>query len=83
VEFDDAPAGRVRLRPGIVLVDFQRLITSTSHSTFGPGSPPAGGVGDAAAGADEPDVDCPVCGEPVPWDAVFCPHGGHPIRDRT
>jgi hypothetical protein len=78
VEIDDAAAGRVRLREGITLVDFQHLITATSHSTFGPGSS-ATAVEAALGAVEKEEVPCPVCGEPVPASATFCPHGGHSI----
>jgi hypothetical protein len=77
VEIDDAAAGRVRLREGLAQVDFQRLITSSSHSTFGPGSGAA--AVEAVLGAvEEQIVACPVCGRPIPAGAAFCPYGGHP-----
>ncbi|MEV5343094.1 vWA domain-containing protein, partial [Streptomyces sp. NPDC052676] len=42
VEISDAGAGRVTLRPEVTAVDFQHLITASSHSTYGPVSGAAG-----------------------------------------
>ncbi|MCQ0002132.1 VWA domain-containing protein [Streptomyces sudanensis] len=80
VEVVDAAAGRVRLRPDLNPVDFQHLITASSHSTYGPGpdDDPPGGPG----GASTATVPCPECAGRAPADARFCPRCGHPLRER-
>lgn len=80
VEIIDAAAGRVRLRPGVAAVDFEHLITASSHSTYGPGSGSADGVdllGPAAA-----TVRCPACDGKAPAGARFCPLCGHRLQER-
>ncbi|MCF3962340.1 vWA domain-containing protein [Streptomyces fuscigenes] len=78
VEIDDAARGRVRLRDGSHVVDFQRLITSTGHSTFGPGTSTA--EIEAALDADTvATLPCPVCGCPTPVGATYCNDSGHVI----
>ncbi|MFI2226094.1 VWA domain-containing protein [Streptomyces fradiae] len=63
-DIEDAAAGRLRLRPDLAPIDFEHLITASSHSTYGPepddpapppGLPPhpPGGAGtDPATGPD-------------------------------
>ena len=79
VEILDPVAGRVRLRKDIAAVDFQHLIVSASHSTYGPDS---GGTSDPREGPVA-TMPCPVCRRKVPVTAVFCPRGGHRIERAT
>lgn len=81
VEIVDAEAGRVRLRPGVAAVDFEHLITASSHSTYGPESGSDDGFvlgGPAAA-----TVRCPACRGQAPATARFCPLCGHDLKERA
>ncbi|MFI6033553.1 VWA domain-containing protein [Streptomyces sp. NPDC051315] len=80
VEIVDAAAGRVRLRPGVAAVDFEHLITASSHSTYGPGSGSADGPEVMAPAAAT--VRCPACDGKASADARFCPLCGHRLRER-
>lgn len=97
VEIVDAEAGQVRLRPEVTAVDFQHLITASSHSTYGPvsgtGAPAAPGAGGAggpsgisglggAGGPGGTTVPCPACSNKAPATARFCPSCGHPFGER-
>ncbi|WP_051203437.1 VWA domain-containing protein [Streptomyces thermolilacinus] len=82
VVVEDAATGRVRLRPDLAPVDFEHLITASSHSTYGPeqddGDTPDGpGAGPAPA-----TVACPACDGRAPATARFCPRCGHRLRER-
>ncbi|MGQ4422065.1 VWA domain-containing protein [Streptomyces violaceoruber] len=82
VRIQDAPSGRVALRPEVTAVDFQHLITASSHSTYGPASGTGTGVGTgsgAAGGAPGggATVPCPACSRKAPAAARFCPACGH------
>jgi hypothetical protein len=81
VEVLDAEAGRVRLRPGVAAVDFEHLITASSHSTYGPDADSTDDVflGDPVAAT----VRCPSCQERTPATARFCPLCGHDLRERA
>jgi hypothetical protein len=88
VEIVDAEAGQVRLRPEVTAVDFQHLITASSHSTYGPvsgtgasgtsGAAGAGGTGETAGVT----VPCPACHRKVPATSRFCTFCGHPFEER-
>ncbi|MER5291200.1 VWA domain-containing protein [Streptomyces pharetrae] len=83
VEIEDAQTGRVRLRADVQAVDFQHLITASSHSTYGPASGTGSAAG-AAAGAVGPGtatVPCPACSKQAPAAARFCPYCGHSFRE--
>ncbi|MFC9287365.1 VWA domain-containing protein [Streptomyces sp. NPDC057052] len=80
VEIDDPAAGRVRLRPGVAAVDFEHLITASSHSTYGPASDTADPV--AAGGPGAATLRCPACEGEVPAAARFCPLCGHGLQGR-
>ncbi|MGV9944362.1 VWA domain-containing protein [Streptomyces sp. NPDC003401] len=80
VEIDDPAAGRVRLRPGVAAVDFEHLITASSHSTYGPASDTADPV--LAGGPGPATLRCPACEGEVPAAARFCPRCGHGLRGR-
>jgi hypothetical protein len=81
VEIHDAAAGRVRLRPDLLPVDFQHLITASSRSTYGP---ELDGPGAATGPGGQPDATapCPACGEQTPASAKFCPLCGHRFEAR-
>lgn len=70
VEIKDAAAGVVTLREDIRPVDFQHLITASSHSTYGPepGAPPA----DPGLQVGAALAPCPACGRRTPVRAGFC-----------
>ncbi|MEV5317436.1 VWA domain-containing protein [Streptomyces sp. NPDC052687] len=85
VEIVDARAAQVRLRPDVTAVDFQRLITGTSHTTYGPvsgtgasGSSGVGGTGEAAGVT----VPCPACHRKVPAKSRFCTFCRHSFAER-
>ncbi|BBC31347.1 hypothetical protein SGFS_026410 [Streptomyces graminofaciens] len=80
VEIVDATAGRVRIRSGVAAIDFEHLITASSHSTYGPASAP--GSGALPAGAAGATVRCPACEQKAPVTARFCPTCGHRIGER-
>ncbi|MFJ8692199.1 VWA domain-containing protein [Streptomyces roseolilacinus] len=90
VEVVDAAAGRVRLRPDLAPVDFEHLITASSHSTYGPeqddGDAPEGPGGPltagTAAGPGAATLPCPACDGRAPVTARFCPRCGHRLRER-
>ncbi|MER5493046.1 VWA domain-containing protein [Streptomyces sp. NPDC002490] len=69
-----APAGPVRLRPGVTTADFEHLITASSRSTFGPPSAGATAVPQLTTAARTTCVDC---ARPAPATARFCPSCGH------
>ncbi len=77
VEILDPAAGRVRLRPDLAHIDFQHLITASSHSSYGP-EPQRPGSTSGPLGATLP---CPACAEPTPAAARFCPHCRHRLRE--
>ncbi|MFJ6654830.1 VWA domain-containing protein [Streptomyces sp. NPDC091377] len=79
VEIEDAEMGRVRLRPGVRAVDFEHLITESSHSTYGPASDLSTGRG-RGAGAGGATVTCPGCSRQAPATARFCPTCRHDFR---
>lgn len=71
VDIHDAAAGIVSLHRDIDPVDFQHLITASTHSTYGPepgGPAPDPGVQQGAA-----LTDCPQCARRIPSKARFCP----------
>lgn len=78
VEVVDAAAGRVRLRPDLAPVDFEHLITTSSHSTYGP-EPDDGDAPRDPATATAP---CPACDGRAPVTARFCPRCGHRLQER-
>ncbi|WP_240926156.1 VWA domain-containing protein [Streptomyces sp. JB150] len=88
VEIVDAGAAQVRLRPEVTAIDFQHLITASSHSTYGPvsgidasgtsGAAGAGGTGESAGAT----VPCPACHRKVPATSRFCTYCGHPFAER-
>ncbi|MEU0338433.1 VWA domain-containing protein [Streptomyces bobili] len=85
VEIDDPAAGRVRLRPGVAAVDFEHLITASSHSTYGPASGAADAMTPAsllAGGPGAATVRCAACDGRVPAAARFCPLCGHGLSGR-
>jgi VWA domain-containing protein len=71
VEIHDAAAGHVSLRPGLEPVDFQHLITASSHTTPSPapGDPPLP-AGFLVPGT--PTASCPRCTAAFPVGARFC-----------
>ncbi|MFI2435671.1 VWA domain-containing protein [Streptomyces sp. NPDC018693] len=75
VEIDDAAAGRARLRPDVAAVDFEHLITASSHTTYGPRNGTGGAAGDAGPG--KATVRCPNCSGTAPATARFCPACRH------
>ncbi|MFG2678655.1 VWA domain-containing protein [Streptomyces sp. NPDC048392] len=87
VRIDDAQTGRVTLRPDVTAVDFQHLITASSHSTYGPA--PGGGTGTGAAAGTAAGggagggatVRCPVCSNTAPAAARFCPSCRHRFEE--
>ncbi|MFG3074941.1 VWA domain-containing protein [Streptomyces sp. NPDC048225] len=83
VRIEDAQGGRVALRPDVAAVDFQHLITASSHSTYGPA--PGTGTAGAAPGVapgDGATVRCPACSHKAPAGARFCPSCGHRFEAR-
>ncbi|MFD9073525.1 VWA domain-containing protein [Streptomyces lasiicapitis] len=85
VRIDDASAGRVTLRPDVTAVDFEHLITASSHSSYGPASGTGGdsaAEGTAAAPLGRATVPCPVCSHKAPAAARFCPSCGHGFEAR-
>ncbi|HZF88751.1 VWA domain-containing protein [Streptomyces sp.] len=83
VEIEDARTGRVRLRSEVQAVDFQHLITASSHSTYGPSSGTGSAAGaTGAAGPGTATLLCPACSKKAPAAARFCPHCGHPFQER-
>jgi hypothetical protein len=82
---EDAPGGRVVLRPDVEAVDFQHLITAFSHSTYGPASGTGTGTGSGVAGAAPrggATVRCPACQAGAPAEARFCPSCRRPFEAR-
>ncbi|UWE08598.1 VWA domain-containing protein [Actinacidiphila bryophytorum] len=71
VDIEDAAAGAVSLRPDIDPVDFQHLITASSHSTYGP--EPGGPAPDPGVQLGAALRDCPSCSRRIPAMARFCP----------
>ncbi|GAA2244012.1 VWA domain-containing protein [Streptomyces amakusaensis] len=83
VEIDDARAGQVRLRSEVTAVDFERLITASSHSTYGPASGTGtGSATDAAGPGGGAAVPCPSCAHQAPATARFCPSCRHRFPGR-
>jgi hypothetical protein len=82
VRVDDAAAGRVALRPEVTAVDFEHLITASSHSTYGPASGTGAGTTTGAGGTGGATVPCPVCVKKAPAGARFCPACGHRFEER-
>ncbi|MEV5443304.1 VWA domain-containing protein [Streptomyces sp. NPDC052644] len=80
VHIEDAATGRVRLRPDLAPVDFEHLITASSHSTYGPEQDEDDPLG--APGAATATVACPACDGRAPAAARFCPRCGHALRER-
>ncbi|MER6343786.1 VWA domain-containing protein [Streptomyces sp. NPDC001595] len=84
VAIEDAASGRVRLRADVTAVDFEHLITASSHSTYGPASGtasgPASGTGAARPGGAT--VRCPACSAKAPAGGRFCPSCGHRFEER-
>ncbi|MFA3878935.1 VWA domain-containing protein [Streptomyces sp. MMCC 100] len=83
VRIEDARGGRVALRADVTAVDFQHLITASSHSTYGPasGTGPGSDTAGAAPGGGA-TVDCPACSHKAPAAARFCPSCGHRFEAR-
>lgn len=79
VDIQDAAAGVVSLRPDIAPVDFQHLITASSHSTYGP--EPGGPVPDRGVQMGAVLTDCPACARRIPSKARFCPLCGHVLGE--
>lgn len=76
VEIRDAAAGDVSLRPGLKAVDFQHLITTSTHTTPSTDlgvSPPA-----AHFGPETRTAPCPHCASPRPVGAGYCGACGKP-----
>ncbi|MFI0939360.1 VWA domain-containing protein [Streptomyces sp. NPDC021020] len=72
VEIHDADTGRVTLRAHVDPVDFQHLMTASSHTTHGPdGSAPAG---PPRQGGEL--VPCPECHRRYPARSRFCGNCG-------
>ncbi|WP_228980631.1 VWA domain-containing protein [Streptomyces sp. DH12] len=95
VEIVDAAAGQVRLRPDLAPIDFEHLITASSHSTYGPdgddeaalpdGPASPAGAGTGARPTAHPasaTAPCPACGGRSPVAARFCPRCGHRLQER-
>ncbi|HLL32631.1 MAG TPA: VWA domain-containing protein [Streptomyces sp.] len=85
VEITDARAGQVRLRPEVTAVDFQHLITASSHSTYGPvsGADASGTAGAGATGGTAgATVSCPACQRKVLVTSRFCTFCRHPFEER-
>ncbi len=84
VRIEDAQEGRVALRPDVAAVDFQHLITASSHSTYGPA--PGTGAGSNGTAGTAPGtsatVRCPACSHRAPATARFCPSCGHRFEAR-
>lgn len=76
VDIQDAAGGRVVLRPGLDPVDFQHLMTASSHSTYGPGS---AGAGPEADGRPAGLTGCPHCGKLIRASARFCQECGRRV----
>ncbi|MFG1806260.1 VWA domain-containing protein [Streptomyces sp. NPDC049040] len=74
VDIHDAAAGEVSLRQDIEPVDFEHLITASSHSTYGP--EPGGQGADPGLQAGAALVSCRVCERRIPARSAFCPHCG-------
>ncbi|WP_333770742.1 VWA domain-containing protein [Streptomyces sp. IBSBF 2435] len=79
VEIHDAAAGQVSLRRDIKPVDFQHLITASSHSTYGP--EPGGPAPDPGTQPGAVLAPCPACGRRVPVKARFCPRCGRTLGE--
>lgn len=79
VEIHDAAEGVVALRGDIKPVDFQHLITASSHSTYGP--EPGGPAADPGVQAGAALAPCPACGRRIPATARFCPRCGHALGE--
>jgi von Willebrand factor type A domain/zinc-ribbon domain len=75
VEVLDPAAGRVVLRPGVQAVDFEYLITVSTHSDYDP--EPGGAGADPVTRVAAELTHCPDCGARVPADADFCPRCGN------
>ncbi|MFJ3163522.1 VWA domain-containing protein [Streptomyces kanasensis] len=76
VEIVDAATGQVRLRPDLAPIDFEHLITASSHSTYGPGADDDTGP---AAPADRPGPAAPARpGTPAARPGVADRPGGPP-----
>ncbi|MGW3192442.1 VWA domain-containing protein [Streptomyces ardesiacus] len=84
VRIEDAQEGRVALRPDVTAVDFQHLITASSHSTYGPAPGTATGRTGTAGTAPGTGVTvgCPACSHRAPATARFCPSCGHRFEAR-
>ncbi|MEU3446264.1 VWA domain-containing protein [Streptomyces thermolilacinus] len=82
VEVEDAATGRVRLRPDLAPVDFEHLITASSHSTYGPEQDDDHTPDGLGAGPAPATVACPACDGRAPAAARFCPRCGHRLRER-
>lgn len=75
VDVHDPAAGHVTLRAHVDPVDFQHLLTASSHTTHGPdGSAPAG---PPRQGGEL--VPCPACGHRFPARSRFCGDCGAPM----
>ena len=84
VEIHDAATGRVVLRDEVQPVDFEYLITVSTHSDYGPapvGQVPGGAPVAPAVPAEL--TDCLACGARMPADAAFCPKCGHPTGEAS
>lgn len=82
VEIRDPAAGHVVLRAGVQQIDFEYLITMSTHTTQGPTADgrPAGGVPvQPVAGL----TDCQNCHARVPSTAKFCPKCRNPLAPRV
>jgi hypothetical protein len=79
VDIHDAAAGIVSLRRKIDPVDFQHLITASSHSTYGPA--PGGAAPDPGVQLGATLADCPACSRRIPSRARFCPLCGHVLGE--
>ena len=69
----------VVLRRDIEPVDFQHLITASSHTTYGP--EPAGRAVDPGMLPGAALTDCPACKRRIPSKAGFCPRCGHALGE--
>jgi hypothetical protein len=75
VEIHDAATGNVTLRRKIDPVDFQHLITASTHSTYGP--EPGGAGPDPGLQPGAALIDCPGCARRIPSRSRFCTHCGY------
>jgi hypothetical protein len=78
VDIHDAAEGVVSLRPDLKAVDFQHLITASSHSAYGP--EPGAPVPDPGPQLGASRAPCPGCGQLIPAKARFCTRCGRSLE---